>query len=1094
MNSNVVRERISEVLKVDSINSSEGDFLATHVPFRKLSFNLMYGGKENHKSVSEDELYNELFRCDNFDDKHQLIIVEGSNGAGKSHFIRWINAKLRAEEDNNDLILLIRRSDNTLKGTIKQLLLKDEIKNIENREVIERLTKANNTIASEAFKMDIFYKFLAKIAYDIKENVNERLNNLTKQRLLELLKDSMVENRILQPDGPIERIYLKVAAEGGEKSRDVVALFDKSDFIFDVDFVDEMKDKGATRKAEKMADKLIENEDDSLPTEIADYMNSFVDDVIHECAGIEAGDFQQIFKEIRHELKKKGKGLILLIEDITAFTGINKELLNALITSHTGLNEEEGICRLTSVVGTTTEYYNQFRDNYRDRVTSEVKINDGAIGDNKQDLVEFVARYLNVMSLEKSEVDNWYLNGSCDNDYPVHEVVEGEGWDTVVISNGSEINLYPFTINAIINLYNGLDKRKTPRYILRFIVEKAVYDVLENKQFFPSFCSGYSLSRLSTTDETQIYNYISLIYKDENERNRHLSRVKYLISYWGNSSMISDEDTIGGLKLSVYNELGFEAFAKAVPKKKSSAGLENSRKEAEPVKNTSGSMPLTGNPLGRSNNNTSTLSVTPNLKETADADNRVVNDKSIGSTAEMQSIDIGQAQTLSGKEAKIPPDVLKKRSKYQPYLENIRKWLEDKNAPLIIEQKFRDDLSDFILDLINWQDEGVSYFSKQLFHESTRKIIGFEGQEVGQDNAVLICDRNMESFQLLVAFGKYYYLGNSSWDFEDSASAVYTLTCWLSKNKEAVIKAVKGETDENGIPLYIKNAIILEIYRQLLNKNYKSKIEDYTSADLMKKFTVFSAAPNGHNEKWRGLLQFIYDEKIEDVHDMIINYFKTIQGSSINSKRVILRYLELERVIDIVKKDFRHPDVSTMDIITAKRKPSLLLKSLTAKLSEAVNEEKKKAAVIYKELLTFLGLDEDDDIEKDDIKEILSDIESFYNSAINYGCNIENLRDNVEDFRKRIPLLLDSFAIVQKSIRVEDEFALLVMFSGDPIRPLELLRNFMKRVNHDVKAVNSKVETDKSNLASDGIWPEGYDPRFDDEEKSFAQLYESMKS
>ena len=53
--------------------------------------------------------------------EHQLIVVDGSSGSGKSHFIRWIEAKLSVLDFQNDVVLMIRRSDNTLKGTIKHL-------------------------------------------------------------------------------------------------------------------------------------------------------------------------------------------------------------------------------------------------------------------------------------------------------------------------------------------------------------------------------------------------------------------------------------------------------------------------------------------------------------------------------------------------------------------------------------------------------------------------------------------------------------------------------------------------------------------------------------------------------------------------------------------------------------------------------------------------------------------------------------------------------------------------------------------------------------------------------------------------------------
>ena len=66
--------------------------------------------------------------------------------------------------------------------------------------------------------------------------------------------------------------------------------------------------------------------------------------------GLEPGDFEQVFLEIRRELKRQGKSLTLLIEDITAFTGVNVALLNVLSYNNTGMYED--LCRISSIIGT----------------------------------------------------------------------------------------------------------------------------------------------------------------------------------------------------------------------------------------------------------------------------------------------------------------------------------------------------------------------------------------------------------------------------------------------------------------------------------------------------------------------------------------------------------------------------------------------------------------------------------------------------------------------------------------------------------------------------------------------------------------------
>jgi hypothetical protein len=1089
MNSKIARERISDVIKIDSINSLEGDFLATHVPFRKISFKQIIGGKENLSLTSEEEICKQLFLCDNVEDKHQFIIIEGSSGAGKSHFIRWINAKLKALEENNDLILLIRRSDNTLKGTIKQLLLREEIQNIENKEIIERLTKANNIIGSEEFKMSIFYKFLHKIDYDIHNNNNEMLSNAKKKNLLELLKTDKFEERLLEAGGPIERIYLKVASENTNINHDVIALFNKKDFILDIDFVEEMRYKGATRKACKMADELIQNGDDTtLATEVAEYINSFVDEVIQDCAGIEPGDFQQIFKDIRRELKRNGKGLILLIEDITAFTGINQALLNVLVTAHTGLNEEDDICRLISVVGTTSEYYSQFRDNYRDRITAEVSINDGAIGENKQDLVQFVARYLNVMSIKKNDIEMWYKNGADEGSYPVHEVMDGVDWENFVLPNGTKLNLYPFTVNSIINLYNGLTKHKTPRYILRYIIEKAVYDILDNKKMYPSFCSDFSLNRLKTNDESRIYNVVSTLYTENEVKRQESSRIKYLISYWGNNTLTSDdEESFAGLNLNIYKELNLLEFVSkfntkpsfvpsVTPVSKTENVIEKLIKKESYIPNNN--IPIKTN---------SQYAGTDALKK---SDNKNISSKNLDDS----SIISDNIEYMSDDELKISEYKKRKNDKYQDYLEKIRKWNENIEEVLIIEPNIREVIIKFIFSSINWQEEGVSMFTKKLVEDSSRTLIAIEGQERGIDNALIILERNMETFEILVVFGQYFYLGEETWDFEDSASYMYIATSWLQRKKSIFVNVVNGVTDEEKTPVYIKYSLILDVYRQILNKEFYAKsINELSTSNILKKFMpMIEKGRNGHCDSWSSLLDMLYSDKIikENFNNNIL-FFKTIQGTSLNANKVIVNYTLIERVLNNIKQsnlcvDLQNVDV---DIIPSKNKSREILSKILLKLDSVVNEEKSKAKEIYSNLLQSLGFDDDDEIDESDLKDVLNDAKKFYESALSYGCNISSMKDEIDKFKDKISLMLESILNIKKALKSRDRTQILLIFSSDPIYILEKLMRLFSTINNDITKVTTHLENDKKSLKSDGIWIDGKDPRFEEKKDYFMKLY-----
>ena len=131
MNITIAKNRISSVVKPDSITASQGDFLATHVAIKKLSvldkFSLV---PETSSYFSEEEIYRQYVLNPN--NEHQFIAVYGQSGTRKSHLIRWLDANFQNDRPDNEVVLFVRRSDNTLKGTIRQLLAMPEVCNIAN--------------------------------------------------------------------------------------------------------------------------------------------------------------------------------------------------------------------------------------------------------------------------------------------------------------------------------------------------------------------------------------------------------------------------------------------------------------------------------------------------------------------------------------------------------------------------------------------------------------------------------------------------------------------------------------------------------------------------------------------------------------------------------------------------------------------------------------------------------------------------------------------------------------------------------------------------------------------------------------------------
>lgn len=309
MNSEIAKQRLSEVVRIDTITSSYGDFMATHVPFKQIQLQKEYDSAATSKTYTEEQIYKKVVL--NPKDQHQFVVVIGSSGAGKSHLIRWFDAKIERQKPESEVVLFVRRSDNTLKGTIKQLLEKPEVASIQNKDLYERLVNATSTISESKLMNAIYHQFIVEIEDDNGEDI-DYINNADRKRIAPLLNNELFKARIMAEDGPIARIYSKVAESNSQDNRDVVAEFIPEDFQVDIAFCDKVQYDGGDKKAVRLLEKLYMEPE--VADAIAKYLNSKVDIVIQSCAGLEPGDFEQVFKEIRKELKKQGKSLTLLIE------------------------------------------------------------------------------------------------------------------------------------------------------------------------------------------------------------------------------------------------------------------------------------------------------------------------------------------------------------------------------------------------------------------------------------------------------------------------------------------------------------------------------------------------------------------------------------------------------------------------------------------------------------------------------------------------------------------------------------------------------------------------------------------------------------
>lgn len=987
----IAKKRIGEVIRTDTIASNQADFLATHVPLSGIHIKKKWDSKID-QTLTEEQVFNKYVL--NTQNEHQFIIVIGSSGAGKSHLIRWFAARLEQSLPDDEVVLFVRRSDNSLKGTIKQLLELPEVSNIPNKAVYDRLVRATSTIDNKKLRDMIYQNFIVEIKNDESDEI---LSNNEKKRLIALLQDEQFQNQLMKEESAIERIYQKVAENETGDSRDVIALFEPKDFYVDVDFCDDLITNGAAKNARKMADTLLADEE--MPTRLADYMNTLVNKVIQLCAGLEPGDFEQVFIEIRKEIKKQGKNLTLLIEDITAFTGVNVALLNVLTTEHTGMYEVQELCRVSSIVGTTEKYFNvNFMDNHKDRVTQFISIPNDVFGANPEKLYEFVGRYLNTMSINSEVLESWAKDGAMMNSYPIHQHEERAQWDSVVLAKGKELDLFPFTKKAILNLYTCIlqPDYRTPRYLLRDVVERVVRNYLYKKESFPEFTIEH-MDYVQMDWETQEY-----IRQNVNEK--EVERVSRFVRIWGDATANAyiDNETgieyVGGLPKEYYSDLDIPCFEGRITGK-----------------------------------------------------NSVVEIKKEVKTVSMEEIE---------KQIVTEPEIDPAMSEFMEGQKTLEIWIDGgtlnvgaTTKGVINITKARDEINKrFLISAINWQAEGVSLDNLNKV-KSTKDFIGFERQKRGAKDALVVLPANRETQGVMEAFLAYVTLGHGSWNFKNSAMMVYRVQIWVEKWKDKILKEINNFN--NHYIDYHECAIAIEMIREIMQGIFiGTKIEGIPVTNLMAK-NLKKQTANSHCSEWNTVTNMILNTESK-IKDVIIQYFNIPQGV-LASKLVFVRYSEFETTVKKVQKQrlFVPEDVlMENDPIPQRREIREILEKLQTRLPKVSEAEKNKAQTILGQLGLFIDYK---DIDDEDIEDLVEQIKKFYTTANDAMFNIHCDQTGLDKLKKDAKTICVAIKEVLEALEKDDCIDVLMRFSKDPLSKIERFLSVLTNVNKDMIYVNNDI-------------------------------------
>jgi hypothetical protein len=561
-----------EVLRTEALSGDDEIFLATHTPVSE--FNIEGSHASDVAAPTELAL---LAALSNPDRKHALCVIQGEPGSGKSHVVRWLQVNWPID---TDLCLLVQRANGSLDGTLRQLQrnlparfqhLFDGLKQQQAAGLVGRSMHFLTSLGV-ALRPDYFDSPPADVEW-CRKYEPEKL----------ILNTQVRENW----KGP--RRVLEIM-NGGDARNSASASFDLKDVYELVEFCPDAKDseKSATLARRLMGEGVHVREaleegrswDDigrdtvALPEslKLVDALNARRNHAVQSVIGVSADGLKRLFEDLRAALKSEGRRLVLLLEDVTTWQGVDDSLIDVLVTDAT-TRPEEDLCPLISVVGVTPDYYERdLKANYQQRITLDIRLGKGEgrfeeVGTLKdsENRARFVSRYLSAARSGASKLKLWREDvrqkPGLSPPNPCRDCARAETcFSTFGDMDG--IGLFPFTREAVDGFFSALKSdasgqtHRTPRGLLQGVLSPTLLnsEVLAEGQFPGPQIERSYIHRVSLAPllESRLRSRV----QDEGQQ----ARLRRLFSYWGDNRPGLTKDDDGSLRYAGVKESVVRAF------------------------------------------------------------------------------------------------------------------------------------------------------------------------------------------------------------------------------------------------------------------------------------------------------------------------------------------------------------------------------------------------------------------------------------------------------------------------------------------------------------------------------------------------------
>ena len=687
-----------EILDIEATRSSDAVFMATHSP-------VAMRRQERHDrdastTYNEDDFLNDFLDPN---EGFRFIPVLGKTGVGKSHLVRWLDIQIRGREDDTQReVLLVEKAGSNLRTVLERILNMDTASGEAFDPYRERLEKAAEDIAEGELKERILVELRFAVQNYESMRLGGKFNNgergvkgYVSELLPKLLKSPYFEEDWLVEGGVIDRTYKRSFKNTNQHDR---PAFDR--------------DSLPLEKSQAEVQKHAPNAGNAYRKLDRDNLQEAAVEVLNECLGIAVGrllhfkgdDLLQLMINIRREFGRQDVELVLLIEDIAAVQGLDRQLLASLEPR----DEELGVLR--TAMGCTDGYFDSnIPETTKARADFLLDLNVKNRG--QVDLATFTARYLNAIRVGRDQLAS-ALNGGADVPHACEACPFSSTCHEAFGSrNGTPgedaMGLYPFTEAALETLYEGIsDQAFNPRQLITNVLRSVLVNHtsdLKNGDFPPSeIRETYRFQQSLSVDVITEQNW-------RKEDSEHADQRILLADTW--SRMDNGED----LSPVVFEAFGIDVDPSSLPD------------SADP------DTPTTGG-----NTDDDAPGAGDSAAESEDAGRgTVANDDQREDEeqpdAENQSAEEGATADNRGEQ------LTQKERELREHEEALNKWAQGVEQggkmPQSLVERLRGIVHEAVVHRIDWDAEGLSesFFARQSMTAFCKTSIDFTGGNTDQD-------------------------------------------------------------------------------------------------------------------------------------------------------------------------------------------------------------------------------------------------------------------------------------------------------------------------------------------------------------------------